>query len=193
MTVDELFLILQSEKPSDLIKKHESEIFKLIPHLEKTKGFNQNSDWHIYDIYEHTLHVVDNTNPILELRLAALFHDIGKPYTYSIDENGKGHFYNHWVISEEIFRKFIIDNNLSYDSYLTVCNLILYHDLNLLTLKKFDIETLLKTFTKEEFKMLFNLKRADLLAQNPKYNYYLDVINDQEKMIEHLTHSEKVL
>ena len=38
--------------------------------------------------YQHTLCVLDNTSSILQLRLAALFHDIGKPYTISIDEEG---------------------------------------------------------------------------------------------------------
>lgn len=57
--VKTLFNILLSDKPSELIKYHEKEIFLLIPELEKSKGFNQNNEWHIYDAYEHILHVID--------------------------------------------------------------------------------------------------------------------------------------
>ena len=57
--VKNLFNILLSDNPSELIKYHEKEIFLLIPELEKSKGFNQNNEWHIYDVYEHILHVID--------------------------------------------------------------------------------------------------------------------------------------
>lgn len=57
--VKNLFNILLSDKPSELIKYHEEKIFLLITELEKSKGFNQNNEWHIYDVYEHILHVID--------------------------------------------------------------------------------------------------------------------------------------
>ena len=100
MTFEELKEILVSLKPSEEIKKKEQEIFDFIPELEKSKGFNQNNPWHVYDVYEHILHVVDNVDDMFELRLAALFHDIGKPYVYKEDANGIGQFYNHWLVSE---------------------------------------------------------------------------------------------
>ena len=104
--MDLLFEILTLPKPSIFIREFEEEIFDLIPELEKSKGFKQNNDWHIYDVYNHTLNVVDNVPSDLNLRLAALFHDIGKPDTYTEDENGVGHFYGHWDKSKEKFLKF---------------------------------------------------------------------------------------
>ena len=91
-----LFNILLSKEPSRLIKENEEYIFSIIPELKNTKGFNQNNLWHIYDVYEHILHVIDGVPGDLTLRLVALFHDIGKPFTYTVDENNVGHFYNHW-------------------------------------------------------------------------------------------------
>ena len=81
----ELFKILLSDKPSDRIKNNEKEIFEFIPELKDCKGFNQNNDWHVYDVYEHILHVVDYVEEDLILRLTALFHDIGKPLSYTED------------------------------------------------------------------------------------------------------------
>ena len=93
MDIEKLYNILLSDKPSDNILASEKEIFLLIPELENCKGFNQNNEWHIYDVYEHILHVIDNVPSNLNLRLAALFHDIGKPTSFTKDEEGSGHLW----------------------------------------------------------------------------------------------------
>ena len=43
--------------------------------------------------------------PIIQVRLAALFHDIGKPKTLIIDEDGIGHFYGHDKLGAEMSKK----------------------------------------------------------------------------------------
>ncbi|HEY8911144.1 MAG TPA: CCA tRNA nucleotidyltransferase [Desulfosporosinus sp.] len=53
-----------------------------IPELARLKGLVQNR-YHTKDAWEHTRHVVRNTPPLVLLRLAALFHDIGKWETAS--------------------------------------------------------------------------------------------------------------
>ena len=107
MKLDFLINILLSDKPSKNIKLNEKQIFEMIPELSACKNFNQNNIWHIYDVYDHILHVVDGVPNSLALRMAALFHDIGKPFVYTEDENGIGHFYDHWNKSNEIFLNFI--------------------------------------------------------------------------------------
>ncbi|HZK84515.1 MAG TPA: CCA tRNA nucleotidyltransferase [Desulfosporosinus sp.] len=57
-----------------------------IPELARLKGLVQNR-YHTKDAWEHTRHVVRNTAPRLDLRLAALFHDIGKWETASRECN----------------------------------------------------------------------------------------------------------
>ena len=57
MSIEELYNILLNEKPSEKLKNKEQELFKLIPEMEKCKNFNQNNEWHIYDVYEHILQV----------------------------------------------------------------------------------------------------------------------------------------
>ena len=63
-------------------------ILDIIPELSYSINFNQNSIWHVYDVFEHILHVIDGVDKDIELRLAAFFHDIGKPFVYKEDENG---------------------------------------------------------------------------------------------------------
>ena len=58
MRYEEFLEILLSDDVYNKIKENEKEIFGLIPELEICKDFNQNSEWHIYDVYEHILHVV---------------------------------------------------------------------------------------------------------------------------------------
>ncbi len=63
-------------------------------------GCTQN-EYHLYDVWGHSLKTVEYVNPeglelpAWELRLAALLHDVGKPATRTVDENGAIHFYEH--------------------------------------------------------------------------------------------------
>ena len=55
-------------------------------------GFDQHNPHHVYDVYEHTLHALEATPPEPVLRMAVLFHDSGKPASFTLDEKGVGHF-----------------------------------------------------------------------------------------------------
>lgn len=131
MELNLLMNILTQDKPSELIRNNEEEIFKIIPELSICKNFNQNNIWHIYDVYEHILHVIDGVPNNINLRIAALFHDIGKPFVYKEDELGVGHFYAHWIKSKEIFDNFAEKYNIDKSTKEIISNLILYHDLNI--------------------------------------------------------------
>ena len=53
------------------------------------------------DVFHHTLAVMERTDPDLELRLAALLHDIGKPKTRKIDSEGVS-FHHHEVVGADM-------------------------------------------------------------------------------------------
>ena len=108
------------------------------------------------------------------LRLTALFHDIGKPYTYTKDENNIGHFYNHWIKSCEIFLNFSKKYELPDDLTYEVKKLIYYHDINISKLNREELNKFLDEFSVDEINMLYEIKKSDLLAQSPKYHYLLD-------------------
>jgi len=183
MDYKQLLLILLSDNVYLELKENESEIFELIPELEICKGFNQNNKWHIYDVYEHILHVVKSVDNNICLRLAALFHDIGKPFSYSVDQNGVGHFYNHWKKSVEIFESYSDNFNLSDDEKKLISNLIFFHDINVDKLKKEELSKMINEIGYKNINLLFSLKRADLLAQAPEYHSLLSNIDNQEKKL----------
>jgi poly(A) polymerase len=77
----------------------------IIPELLEMRGMRQ--DLYRYkDVFEHTLHVVDNAEPELALRWAALLHDIAKPRTIS-HVNGQTHFFGHEVVGEAMSRRIL--------------------------------------------------------------------------------------
>ncbi len=180
MLVEELFDILLSDKPSDIIRTREEEVFCLIPELSVCKGFDQHNEWHIYDVYEHILHVIDNVPKNIVLRLTALFHDVGKPISYTEDEDGVGHFYGHWEESEKIFKKYADKYHLDKDLKNTVSNLIYFHDINIDKLNNLELKKIYGVLGTEGIKMLYQLKKADLLAQNSKFSYLLEEYTKQE-------------
>lgn len=183
MNYSKLKEILLSDKPSELIKEYEDEIFTLIPELKVCKGFNQNNIWHIYDVYEHILHVVDGVPNNIISRLTALFHDTGKPGSYTEDEKGVGHFYGHWDLSKEIFLNFAKINNLDEDLTKRVALLIEYHDIRIESMSDKEIIKILPLFTEEDINLLFDQKESDLLAQNSIYHYLLDSYKDERKRV----------
>jgi poly(A) polymerase len=70
------------------------------------------------DVLAHTIAVVHNTRPELRVRLAALFHDVGKPKTRSFAEGGVS-FHHHEVVgarmTEERMRALRFSNDLIED------------------------------------------------------------------------------
>lgn len=72
---------------------------QVIPELAPTIGFQQHNRHHIYDVFTHICHVVAAVPPVLSLRWAALLHDLGKPATFTMGEDGQGHYYGHAEVS----------------------------------------------------------------------------------------------
>jgi tRNA nucleotidyltransferase (CCA-adding enzyme) len=86
----------------------------IIPELEEGIGCEQKGS-HIYDVWEHTLQALDHSAKkdwSLEIRLSALFHDIGKPRTRRLAPQGQGKdpkkqytFYGHEVVGARITKQ----------------------------------------------------------------------------------------
>ena len=60
-------------------------------------GFDQRSRWHCYDVWEHCLHALEQLGPAAApiVRHVVLLHDVGKPSTFTLGSDGRGHFYGH--------------------------------------------------------------------------------------------------
>ena len=177
LTFDELKLILLKSEPSRDLEARKEELLELIPEFEKADGFDQKNEWHVYDVLTHIFKVVDNVPAILPLRIAALFHDIGKPDACITDENGINHYPNHWMMSQVIFYNYKSFFKLSREDEKLVTNLIYDHDRPLIK-NNFHKELYNDRYGKN-LELLFTLKEADILASNPiKHDEYLKRLSE---------------
>lgn len=112
---DELKKLLLSKRPAlGLRLLAETGLLAVVlPELAECQGVEQNR-WHKADVFEHTLEVVEGVAADITLRLAAVFHDVGKPRTRTLGEDGY-HFYGHEELSasmaEEAMRRLRFGND----------------------------------------------------------------------------------
>jgi len=129
---DELRKMLTCGNPiRDIFMEFSDIVGVIIPEMIPCIGAPHNSRWHPHDIYDHILHVVDGCKSNkFEIKLAALLHDIGKPFSRVHDnEYNCDHFYDHQLVSVEIARDVIAkDLRISTRERERVLGLILHHD-----------------------------------------------------------------
>lgn len=137
--------------------------------LARMKGFDQKSTFHSLDLYDHTMMALDNTPPVLKTRLAALFHDAGKPKTFFLDERGEGRFFGHQNESAEILEDFMKNYKYSKDMIKSTTRLVARHmdNTNTYTLKS--VRKLSRRM-EDDLDLLFDLQEADVLATTEKGN-----------------------
>ena len=163
-------------------------LFTLFPVLAPMEGFEQHHPYHCFDVWEHTLHVLKNTPPILTIRFAALLHDSGKPTAFTMDENGISHFRGHPTISEEIARKILIEIKLDKKTSERVLFLVKHHDIPL----KEDIifiKRKLHDFGVEAFRELLLLMRADNSGKNPNKMKPQSYFDNLENIVTNIVNS----
>lgn len=102
---DELSKLLTAEAPGEallaIVEAGLAEHF--VPELPAL-GMEQDPHHRHKDVLAHTFAVVDKTSPDLVLRLAALFHDVGKPATREFGPGGVS-FHHHEVVGARMTRK----------------------------------------------------------------------------------------
>jgi tRNA nucleotidyltransferase (CCA-adding enzyme) len=94
----ELSKLLLGAQPAKALRlaRDTGVLVQILPELERSIGFDQESRYHDLTVDDHTFAVVQATadaNRALPVRLAALFHDAGKPYTAWRGTDGRLHYY----------------------------------------------------------------------------------------------------
>ena len=175
---DELIKIFESEKAAqgiDLLRQ--TNLLKYIfPELDKGVGVSQNKH-HIYDIYEHSLRSLDEAAKKkfnIEIKVAALFHDIGKPETKA-GEGPDSTFYNHDYVGAKFIARILgrlkFPNKFIDKVVLLVRNHMFVSDPERLT--DAGARRLIKRVGIENIAGLINLRIADRLGMGrPKARPY---------------------
>lgn len=128
---DEFSRILSSAKPMvGLEMANRLGLLEFLsPHFCAMVGVEQGKQAHKYDVWEHSLrslqHAADKGYS-LEIRTAALLHDVAKPPTKRV-ENGQTSFYGHEVVGARIARQILEDLRFPKDFVANVVSLVRWH------------------------------------------------------------------
>ena len=164
----ELVKLMVSPHPEYLRTAYDIGVTKVfLPEFDKAMETEQRHVHHCYNVGEHILHSLTYVGEDKVLRLAMLFHDIGKPEVLTVDGEEVTHFYNHAAVSAELAEKILRRLKFDNDTIRRVCKLVLYHDYgSQMTPDMRMVRRAIYRIGEEAFPDLFEVKRADFLAQS---------------------------
>lgn len=142
----------------------------VVPELIETYDMGQNA-YHFGTVWEHTLAVVEHSTDFeayLPVRLACVFHDLGKIKTRTVGVDGRVHFYDHETVGAELVHDIMVKMRYSNDIIEEVCFYIKNHmltkgwgdDLNHMKMKTLR-KLMYKCKTEERFNHLMEVIDAD--------------------------------
>lgn len=139
-----------------------------IPEIKDTVGFDQRNRHHIYDVWQHTARALALSEKDLYIRLALLFHDVGKPPSFTMDHNGEGHFYAHAKLSAEMTEAAMERLHADRRTREEVVWLVAMHDWSVTPSEKMAAR-MASRWGFERSRRLLKIKIADNAAQSPEY------------------------
>lgn len=178
----ELCKILSTSVPSiGLVILQETGLMKLIfPEIDQMYGMDQTPEWNHKDIFFHTMQVVDNAAKLtqkMEIRFAALVHDIAKPATRRVDKKKGYTFHGHDAVGEKILNKVIKRMKLSNNLGEFLKRMTLLHLRPIALAKKGVTDSAVRRLmvaAGDDIDDLMTLCRADITTKNPnKVNKYM--------------------
>lgn len=164
----ELVKLMVSPHPEYLRIAYDTNVTSVFfPEWDRAMQTHQNHPHHCYDVGEHILHSLTEVPADKVLRLAMLLHDIAKPETIVIDDNGVTHFHGHATRGESMAREILRRLKFDNDTISRVCKLVLYHDYgNAVVPDRRIVRRAVNKIGEELFPSLLLVKKADILAQS---------------------------
>lgn len=168
---DELIKIIQSLEPEKGIRLlHETSLLHyVLPELEEGIGIIQRGP-HRFDVFTHnvlSLKWAARETEDIAVRLASLFHDIGKPRVREVTEGGKITFYDHPAagakMAEKALERLRFPRKIVYAVSHLVYHHMFYYDVGRVSASGVR-RLLVRVGGKEAFKNLLALRRADRRA-----------------------------
>ena len=189
----EFFQLVCGKNAAAVLREYSDIATEIIPTLSDMYGFPQDNPYHIYDVWEHTLRVIENAPPTAKMRMAALLHDIGKPHCKTFDEKWVGHFYGHADISAEISRDIFI-KYLRTDRHTAdeIINLVKNHGENFTPSRKIIRRRLVK-YGEKTARQILDLSRADIMGMSPKYSCRLAELDRAEEILDGIISEQSCL
>lgn len=168
----ELEKLIMSENPGRIRDAYRLGITAVIlPEFDVIMKTPQNVKYHIYDVGEHSIHVMEHVRADKYLRWAALLHDIGKPECRTTDGSGKDSFKGHAHVGADIAGHILRGLKLDNKTIDTVTRLIychmdkpVKHGRSMSAMRRS-----VNVIGKELYPMFLELREADINAKNGLY------------------------
>jgi poly(A) polymerase len=141
-----------------------------LPEVAAMVGFGDN-EWRHKDVWLHTKQVVKQSVPRVEVRWGALLHDIGKPKTRRIDDNGNVTFHGHAEVGAAMFRKRVADRLGFEEAQRERVHFLILHHLRAAQYDEDWTDAAVRRFYKqmtEGLRDLLDLSRADITTKRPE-------------------------
>ena len=162
----EIIKALIASHAKSAFQKNAEILFEVLPELAPMQNCLQETSYHCYGVWEHTLTAIENSLPTPVVRFALLFHDSGKPIVKTKDDSDIAHFYGHAAVSVELSKAAMKRLRFSKDFQAEVLFLVKHHD-HALPFKNIRIKRLMAELGEESFSNLLAVIYADISAQAP--------------------------
>jgi tRNA nucleotidyltransferase (CCA-adding enzyme) len=158
-------MLVRADRPSIGFRLMQSSglLKYILPEIEEMVGVDQPGGYHKYDVFEHTLYTIDAAPKALQVRLAALFHDVSKPGTRRVTGD-KATFYGHEKLGARTAAAVMKRLRYSADIIQSVSTLVDKHMFTTDVTEK-GMRRLIRRVGKELIFDLLDLRRADVEAQ----------------------------
>ena len=125
---DELLKLLVGDCAGAVLRRYRDVLAVCIPQLAPMFDHPQNTPYHCYDVWEHSIRTLEALPPDPLLRLAGLLHDIAKPACHTLDGQGVSHFRGHQREGAEMAREIATALRLDKASTQRLAALVYHHD-----------------------------------------------------------------
>lgn len=113
-------------------------------------------------MWEHTIVALRKSKADLEIRLALLLHDIGKPHLYQEGEDGVRHFKGHPQKSAEMTQEILTRLGYTEKEIKDICYLVAHHD-DIIDVNQVNLSN------KELMEKLLHIQYCDAYAHAPEH------------------------
>lgn len=162
----ELVKMLVSPNPGMLRTAYELGITEVIlPEFDRMMETEQETPHHMYCVGEHTVKSLEQVRADKVLRLTMLLHDVAKPMTKAVDENGRAHFHGHASEGEKIAKQILKRLKFDNDTLRKVTKLVYFHDYRMPAKMK-NVRRAMYKMGEELFPLYLEVHLADTLAQS---------------------------
>ena len=155
----------------------------VLPEILPAVGCDQRNIHHCYDVWEHIARTVGFVPPDAVLRMTMLLHDLGKPGTMTVDEDGTGHFRGHADVSCTLGKTILERLRFDKESTRRILTLVQWHDVPIEQTQK-AMRRLLHKLGERGVRDLLQVKRADNLAQASAYHGRQGQIDTLEALLQ---------